>query len=138
MIRATAPSRRAAGPKTARPAAKAVSKYYAADPTALVATGPGLPAWSWRSIELRWRGPVLRGETMRLILIPPWANMLLGWLRVVLLAARLACLFDQGPRLARLLSRRAATTAAILLSLAAAGTPGASSSTSTRSSAPWT
>jgi hypothetical protein len=66
----------------------AISKYsYAAvDPNAIVTTGPGLPRWQWRTVSLSWRGPVQRGQQIRLWLLSPLVNFLLGFLRVGLLA----------------------------------------------------
>ena len=40
---------------------RAGSSYYASwapDPKSRITTGPGLPTWNWRSVALRWRGPV--------------------------------------------------------------------------------
>lgn len=59
------------------------------DPNALIQTGPGLPHWQWTSIPMRWNGPVDRSQHLHLILIPPWGNTLLAFLRVLLLAALL-------------------------------------------------
>lgn len=56
------------------------------DPRATVQTGPGLPGWRWTSIPVRFSGPVEAGQWLRLYLIPPQANLLLGLLRVALLA----------------------------------------------------
>ena len=67
-----------------------VSSFYqswAPDPKARITTGPGLPTWSWRSVALRWQGPVERGQTLRLLLAPPWLNLGLALLRVALLGA---------------------------------------------------
>jgi len=66
----------------------AISKYsYAAvDPDAIVTTGPGLPRWQWRTVSLSWRGPVQRGQQIRLWLLSPLVNFLLGFLRVGLIA----------------------------------------------------
>ncbi len=68
--------------------AVAVSKYsYAAvDPNAIITTGPGLPRWQWRTVSLSWRGPVQRGQQIRLWLLSPFVNLLLGSLRVGLIA----------------------------------------------------
>ncbi|MBL0713170.1 MAG: hypothetical protein JJV98_05670, partial [Desulfosarcina sp.] len=57
------------------------------DPDALVQTGPGLPRWRWRAHRFEWNGPVQRDQTFRLWLVPPWANLLLAFLRVLLLGA---------------------------------------------------
>lgn len=54
------------------------------DPTARVTTGPGLPYWNWNQASLSWRGPVPQGHKLRLWMIPPCANMLLAFLRIVL------------------------------------------------------
>jgi hypothetical protein len=66
----------------------AVSKYsYATvDPNAIITTGPGLPRWQWRTVSLSWRGPVQRGQQIRLWLLSPLVNFLLGFLRVGLIA----------------------------------------------------
>lgn len=61
--------------------------YWQTDPDALIPTGPGLPDWQWRSAHLLWNGPVAKEQTLRIILIPPWANLLLALLRAGLLAA---------------------------------------------------
>jgi hypothetical protein len=56
------------------------------DPKALVQTGPGLPTWTWRSIAMKWNGPVARNQEIRLWLISPAINLVLAFLRVLLLA----------------------------------------------------
>ena len=62
------------------------SQALAQDPQALIQTGPGLPTWKWRSLTLRWNGPVDKDQTFRIWLIPPGINLLLAILRVLLLA----------------------------------------------------
>jgi hypothetical protein len=57
------------------------------DDKAKVSTGPGLPRWRWRSVSLTWRGPVERGQQMRLWLLSPGVNFVLALLRVGLLGA---------------------------------------------------
>jgi hypothetical protein len=62
------------------------------DPDAVVQTGPGLPDWRWHSVSIGWSGPVQRGETLRLHLLSPAANLaikLVGSVLVLLLAWRL-------------------------------------------------
>jgi hypothetical protein len=54
----------------------------ASDPDALIQTGPGLPEWQWRSVQLRWNGPVDRTQQIRLWLISPAMNLALGLIRV--------------------------------------------------------
>jgi len=56
------------------------------DPNAHIQTGPGLPQWQWTHIRLQWNGPVERGQMVELALLSPTTNMLLNFLRVVLLA----------------------------------------------------
>ena len=62
------------------------------DPKAVLQTGPGVPAWTWRSYALGWSGPVGRDHTMRLFLLSPGMNRLLTLLRLGLLAAFAAVL----------------------------------------------
>ncbi|MEY3219978.1 MAG: hypothetical protein RIT27_1335 [Pseudomonadota bacterium] len=57
------------------------------DPNAQVQTGPGLPDWQWTQIHLKWNGPVQKDQTIQLYLIPPWGNMMLGFLRAILLGS---------------------------------------------------
>lgn len=66
----------------------------ALDPQALIQTGPGLPTWKWRTLNLSWNGPVDPDQTFRLWLIPPIGNLLLAFLRVLLLAVLTAGLCD--------------------------------------------
>lgn len=49
--------------------------------------GGGEPGWGWRSASLSWGGPVLPGQTVRLLVTPPWLTRLLRLLVVGLLAA---------------------------------------------------
>ena len=57
------------------------------DPNARIQTGPGLPEWSWNSYALRWSGPVRHDQTLQLWLLSPNINLLLAFLRVILVAA---------------------------------------------------
>jgi hypothetical protein len=59
---------------------------FAADPNALIQTGPGLPTWRWRAFNIGWNGPVERSQTIQLWLISPVGNLILGVLRTLLLA----------------------------------------------------
>ncbi len=54
---------------------------------AVVQTGPGVPSWSWERLYLFWNGPVQRDQQLRLFLIPPWLNRILGLLRCGLVIA---------------------------------------------------
>ncbi|MFW5925118.1 MAG: hypothetical protein ACOCV4_03070 [Myxococcota bacterium] len=55
------------------------------DPSAVIQTGPGVPAWSWRTWSLSWSGPVERDQRVELFLLSPWVNGLLAVLRVALM-----------------------------------------------------
>ena len=60
------------------------------DPDAMVQTGPGVPNWSWRSVRLGWSGPVERDQQMRLLLLSPGSNLLLGLARALSLSLLIA------------------------------------------------
>lgn len=53
------------------------------DPQAIVQTGPGLPRWQWDTCSLTWSGPVAASHEMGLLLLPPWADLVLSLLRVL-------------------------------------------------------
>ncbi|MFO0577237.1 MAG: hypothetical protein U1A78_24800 [Polyangia bacterium] len=55
------------------------------DPRAVVQTGPGRPRWQWHRNEIKWSGPVDRGQTLELTLMSPLVNRLLAFLQVLLL-----------------------------------------------------
>ncbi|NIO03523.1 MAG: hypothetical protein GTN74_02615 [Proteobacteria bacterium] len=63
-----------------------LSQMAQVDPNANIQTGPGLPVWQWRSIPMRWNGPVERDQEIRFIFLSPGVNTVLAFLRVVLLA----------------------------------------------------
>jgi hypothetical protein len=97
---------------------------YEPDPGARITTGPGLPAWGWRSVGLLWNGPVTRSQELHLVLVPPWLTAVFGFLRVGLMAALGVCVVLFGssgpgwiPR-SVLLSRAAVAGTALLVSAA--------------------
>ncbi|MCB9700823.1 MAG: hypothetical protein H6711_02895 [Myxococcales bacterium] len=53
------------------------------DASTVIQTGPGVPSWSWRRVELSWSGPVDRGQRIRLFLLNPAANLGLAVIRVL-------------------------------------------------------
>ncbi len=59
---------------------------FSHDPNATIQTGPGLPAWKWRSVNMKWNGPVNRNQHIGLWLLSPTINMILSFIRVILLA----------------------------------------------------
>ncbi|MBG7601141.1 MAG: hypothetical protein IZT60_01175 [Gammaproteobacteria bacterium] len=69
-----------------------IRKQWLPDKNAQVQTGPGLPDWQWRRITLRWDGPVTRSQQMQFLLAGPKLNMVLNFLRI-LLVGFLAWLF---------------------------------------------
>lgn len=94
VTRVTGALEKAAEPRVlGAPAPEATPpRRWTPDPSAVVATGPGVPRWHWREVTLRWNGPVEAGQELRLFLLSPWANFVLAWLRVALVAALLAAL----------------------------------------------
>ncbi len=70
------------------------SALLAHDPDAVIQTGPGLPTWKWRTIAFKWNGPVDQSQSVGLTLIPPWMNMILGFLRVILIAGLALFMLD--------------------------------------------
>ncbi|HGG56654.1 MAG TPA: hypothetical protein ENK31_02530, partial [Nannocystis exedens] len=56
------------------------------DASTVIQTGPGVPAWRWRRLSLRWSGPVARDQQMRLFLLNPRANLALAFVRVAFMA----------------------------------------------------
>ncbi len=55
------------------------------DPQAMIQTGPGLPTWQWKKLQMTWNGPVRPEQQIRLVLIPPVLNTVLAFVRVMLL-----------------------------------------------------
>ncbi|NNL42651.1 MAG: hypothetical protein HKO79_09165 [Desulfobacterales bacterium] len=67
---------------------------FVQDPNALIQTGPGLPNWKWRSFAMKWNGPVIKDQQVRLWLLSPIANLILGIVRVLFLAILIFGLID--------------------------------------------
>jgi hypothetical protein len=42
-----------------------------------IQTGPGVPAWTWRTITCHWNGPVSSAQNITPILIPPFAQKII-------------------------------------------------------------
>jgi hypothetical protein len=77
--------------------ADAMNGYLSEAPAyAKVQTGPGEPAWAWKSARLGWSGPIRAGETFRLFLVPPWAGRLGRMLQALLPALLLLALAGAG------------------------------------------
>ncbi|MEA3410682.1 MAG: hypothetical protein U9R74_03990 [Pseudomonadota bacterium] len=92
------------------------------DPVATIQTGPGLPDWQWNTVRMSWNGPVDPDQRIRLVLIPPSANLVLNLFRIVLLLALAWVLVRHGsrPPLIRKPASRQATGAAAMAAIAGA------------------
>ncbi|MCU7930576.1 MAG: hypothetical protein KZQ90_07245 [Candidatus Thiodiazotropha sp. (ex Codakia rugifera)] len=55
------------------------------DPSAVVQTGPGLPAWTWTKISLYWNGPVSANQTIGLYILSPIQTSLLKFTSIGLI-----------------------------------------------------
>lgn len=66
-----------------------------ADPKAIIQTGPGVPQWTWRTVEFGFDGPVSSSQTVRPVLISPWMSRLISVVRVLALVLLGALLFYQ-------------------------------------------
>jgi|GEM_PF-5789258 len=78
------------------------------DPDTQVQTGPGVSAWSWRSWELTWNGPISQGYRVDLWLLTPGADLVLTLVRLVLvlslkLAGLSGAVFKRTPSVALVL-----------------------------------
>ena len=90
------------------------------DPESVIQTGPAMPDWQFAAVTLQWKGPVARGQGLRLLLVPPFVSMLLGFARVALLGLALFLLCDRA-RLRRLRGAASAGLAFCLLFCASGG-----------------
>ena len=54
------------------PSAPPPKRFERYAPNALVQAGPGVPGWQWQRYMLYWDGPVEAGQSMRLVIAPPW------------------------------------------------------------------
>ncbi|RUM40245.1 MAG: hypothetical protein DSY70_04120 [Desulfobulbus sp.] len=81
-------SKRTAGYATSRaPVVGSIKKSVnlQVDPHDMIQTGPGLPEWSWKRINLSWNGPVTPEQKITLYLLSPRMNTVLAFSRVLLL-----------------------------------------------------
>ncbi len=68
------------------------------DPDAVVQTGPALPQWQWRTIDLQWYGPVAAtGHDLKLVMITPVQMRIIRFISIALLLGLALRLFDAGP-----------------------------------------
>lgn len=68
--------------KAAKPAPSKSNLLF--DKSARIQTGPGVPQWEWRAIQLSWNGPVAPGQQVEMILVPPLFERLLSAMRAAL------------------------------------------------------
>ncbi len=61
------------------------NKTLQVDPQDMIQTGPGLPEWKWKTIQLHWNGPVTPDQQLSLYLLSPRVNTILAFVRVLLL-----------------------------------------------------
>jgi len=64
------------------------------DPDANIQTGPGLPQWQWKKIQLSWNGSVDELQQVRFWYLSPTLSMLLNFLRVILILILSLLMFD--------------------------------------------
>ena len=106
--------RKAAAPPAAVPQPQPVRVV---DPDASVQTGPGIPAWHWKSLDLTWSGPVPQDHGIGLWLLSPGVGLALGLTQLVLVLLL-------GLKVAGLLETAFKRVPAIAVFLLAAGTSG--------------
>ncbi len=66
------------------------------DPKANIQTGPGLPQWRWQAVTLGWNGPVKADQEVQFLLMPPFLNRSLGFVRAFLVLALVALILSGG------------------------------------------
>ncbi|MGH8584249.1 MAG: hypothetical protein ACREWG_16050 [Gammaproteobacteria bacterium] len=93
------------------------------DPKAMVQTGPGVPEWQWRRVDLSWRGPVEQAQEVALVYLSPPINLLLCLLRVLLVAV-FALRMTDALRARNGGGQAGAATLSVLLVLTGIGLPG--------------
>ena len=114
---------------------RSVQRYAPGTP---IQTGPGIPAWQYRSYPYAWSGPVDADASLRFIFIGPWLLALWRLVGVLLLGLwffallQRAFAFDVSGRFARAAQwlaagkARAAAVSLLLIACSAAGTAGSS------------
>jgi hypothetical protein len=106
---------------SSRPGSPELAPLDRPDPRASVTTGPGLPAWTWTQVDLRWSGPVQRDQSVQLLLLPPFAQSVLALIRVGLLTALVGCVLGVSTGALRDLRGAAGIAGAVWLALMPVG-----------------
>ncbi len=65
-------------------------KTIQVDPQDMIQTGPGLPEWNWKRINLSWNGPVNSDQNISFVFLSPGINTVLAFVRVLLLTLLIA------------------------------------------------
>jgi len=63
------------------------------DANTVVQTGSGVPGWTWRTVHMRWNGPVTRDQQVQLYLLAPQINLALAFIRVLFLLTLVLAVF---------------------------------------------
>ncbi len=103
----------AVGSGAQRPQPTIIPQY---DPDLKTQTGPGIPNWQWRTIQLRWNGPVTAQQQLELFLLPPVVTRLLLVAGVFLMALMFLRILSPStlPRWKRTASKTSSTSLMLL------------------------
>jgi hypothetical protein len=63
----------------------------------VIQTGPGMPSWQWNYANINLTSPVVSGQKIQIMIIPPWLNRILHLLSVLMFVL-LAWLFFKGQK----------------------------------------
>jgi len=111
-------------------------RAYEQDPHAVIQTGAGVPEWSWASQSVDWSGPVAKEQRLRLYLLPPFANLLLAFLRVALVTLLAWVILRRSGAEPKPASHTAAATALLLSFLGASSVQAAPQEAPAQQAAP--
>jgi hypothetical protein len=63
----------------------------------VIQTGPGMPNWQWNYASINLTSPVVSGQKIKILIMPPWLNRILHLLSVLMFVL-LAWLFFKGQK----------------------------------------
>ncbi|HAZ11946.1 MAG: hypothetical protein A2X86_07155 [Bdellovibrionales bacterium GWA2_49_15] len=72
-------------------ASQAAQNLMEVDPSAAVQTGPGIPNWSWQTVQMSWSGPIKKDQKINIWSIGPTTNRILAFVRIALLTLVFIC-----------------------------------------------
>ena len=87
------------------------------DPNARVQTGPGMPSWRWRSVDLSWNGPTAGDLRLKLWLVSPALALVLAVTSTLLTLVLLVKLAGGRARLPGVVTKGAAVALLAMFSL---------------------